>query len=248
VTCTTSSMRIAGRRDPDLRKPNLATQGACVQSERNLYSAVEVGRPTFTVPISHPRFRQIRTAAHRRGHGGAVGRTNPRAAPAAGAHSARAEPAERLLGVLSFPGGAGIVVVVYLLPPRDRRRPGRGPVLLFPAPVHTNYVTRTIDRESFQAARIIYHVRESEGVLSARTLEPLLVTIPPRHRASEPFAHPGEEFAYVLKGALTLWIDGKRHTLRPGDGIHFSARTRHSFENSGHRPVVAVWVTRPKLF
>ncbi len=118
----------------------------------------------------------------------------------------------------------------------------------FPPPVHTNYVTRTTDRKPFRLEGSPIAYVSLGGSFPARTLEPLLVTIPPRYRASEPFAHPGEEFAYVLRGALTLWIDGKRHTLRPGDGIHFSARGRHTFENRGRLPVLAVWVTTPKLF
>lgn len=60
--------------------------------------------------------------------------------------------------------------------------------------------------------------------------------------------HPGEEFAHVLRGTLTMWIEGKAYVVRAGDSIRFSPRVRHTWENRGRVPVVAVWVTTPKLF
>lgn len=118
----------------------------------------------------------------------------------------------------------------------------------FPPPPAADHAIRVRDRRPFRLeGSPIRYTRLSGDVLGG-TLDPLIVTIPPRFRPPEPFAHPGEEFAYILKGTLTMRIDTKTYVLRPGDAIHFSARTRHTWENRGRRSVVALWVNTPKLF
>jgi len=118
----------------------------------------------------------------------------------------------------------------------------------FPPPVHDNYVTPKAARRPFRLEGSDIEYVSLGGSFPGRVLEPLLVTLPPGHRATEPFAHPGEEFGYVLKGRLTMLINGKEHVLQAGDTIHFSSRTRHSWENRGTSPVLAVWIVTPKIF
>jgi transcriptional regulator with XRE-family HTH domain len=81
-----------------------------------------------------------------------------------------------------------------------------------------------------------------------RVLEPMLVTVEPSETIEEPFAHEGEEFAYVLSGELLFVIDGVDQTLGPGDSIHFASSVPHSIHNGGDEPVQAVWVLTPRLF
>jgi transcriptional regulator with XRE-family HTH domain len=81
-----------------------------------------------------------------------------------------------------------------------------------------------------------------------RVLEPMVVTVEPSETIEEPYAHEGEEFAYVLSGELLFVIDGVHHTLGPGDSIHFQSSIPHSIHNSGGEPVQAVWVLTPRLF
>jgi transcriptional regulator with XRE-family HTH domain len=78
-------------------------------------------------------------------------------------------------------------------------------------------------------------------------LEPLLVTVEPSETIEEPYAHDGEEFAYVLSGELLFVIDGVRHTLGPGDSIHFQSSVPHSIHNDTDESVQAVWVLTPRL-
>lgn len=118
----------------------------------------------------------------------------------------------------------------------------------FPPPVHGNYVTPKSARQPFRLEGSDIEYVSLGGPFPGRALEPLLVTLPPRHRATEPFTHPGEEFGYVLKGRLTMLIDGKEYVLQAGDSIHFSSRTRHSWKNRGTSPVLALWIVTPKMF
>jgi len=89
-------------------------------------------------------------------------------------------------------------------------------------------------------------------LLSARAsglvLEPLLVTVHPSETIEEPYAHEGEEFAYVLSGELRFVIAGTEYRLGPGDTIHFPSTTPHAIHNDNDEPVEAIWVLTPRLF
>jgi uncharacterized cupin superfamily protein len=59
--------------------------------------------------------------------------------------------------------------------------------------------------------------------------------LPPGRRTSFPHAESAEEeFVYVIEGAPDVWLDGRLHRLRPGDGVGFPAGTgiSHSFLNN----------------
>jgi transcriptional regulator with XRE-family HTH domain len=83
-----------------------------------------------------------------------------------------------------------------------------------------------------------------------RALEPLLVTIAPGDRADsrDDYAHEGEEFAYVLSGALVFTVDGVEHLVEAGDGIHFRSTVPHLVRNEEARPAEVLWVLTPRLF
>ena len=69
----------------------------------------------------------------------------------------------------------------------------------------------------------------------------------PSETIEEPYAHEGEEFAYMLKGELLFVIAGVDHRLGPGDSIHFQSTVPHSIHNDTDAPVEAVWVLTPRL-
>ena len=83
-----------------------------------------------------------------------------------------------------------------------------------------------------------------------RALEPLLVTIAPGNTDAhgDDHAHDGEEFAYVLSGALVFTVDGVEHRLEAGDAVHFQASVPHLVRNDETRPAEVLWVLTPRLF
>lgn len=43
--------------------------------------------------------------------------------------------------------------------------------------------------------------------------------------------HAGEEFVYVLEGIVTVYMDGRRYTLYPGDSIQIRSHLPHNWVN-----------------
>ena len=57
----------------------------------------------------------------------------------------------------------------------------------------------------------------------------------------EPMRHPGEEFVYVLDGALRFTVADQLTELGPGDAIHYRTYHPHSWRNVGGGPARALW-------
>jgi transcriptional regulator with XRE-family HTH domain len=62
--------------------------------------------------------------------------------------------------------------------------------------------------------------------------EPLLVTVEPQDaQAPLPiYAHPGQEFNYVLEGRMMIVIAGHEVTLDTGDSVYFDASVEHGMK------------------
>jgi transcriptional regulator with XRE-family HTH domain len=88
-------------------------------------------------------------------------------------------------------------------------------------------------------------------VLSPRApdliLEPLLVTVQPGSEMEEPYAHDGEEFAYVLEGEIMFIVEGVEYRLGPGDSIHVLSTVPHAIHNDSGKPVRILWVLTPRF-
>ncbi len=69
-----------------------------------------------------------------------------------------------------------------------------------------------------------------------------LAEFPSNSKPSEPHSHKGVELVYVVKGRLTIEIDGDAHLLDEGDAIYFESGAPHSYGVSGKQPCSAVIV------
>jgi transcriptional regulator with XRE-family HTH domain len=76
-------------------------------------------------------------------------------------------------------------------------------------------------------------------------LQPIKVTVPAARRGHEHYHHDGEEWIYVLSGALTLSLAGKTHDLAPGDAAHFDSRLPHRLIAKGGRDAKILLVASP---
>ncbi len=51
------------------------------------------------------------------------------------------------------------------------------------------------------------------------------------------FPHEGEEFLYVLKGTLELWVNNVKYVLTEGDAAHYSSELPHKWVNATNQIV-----------
>lgn len=58
-----------------------------------------------------------------------------------------------------------------------------------------------------------------------------------RGMSRQAFPHEGEEFVYVLRGTLELWVDGVRHILGTGDSAHYNSTVPHKWVNATNENV-----------
>jgi transcriptional regulator with XRE-family HTH domain len=76
-------------------------------------------------------------------------------------------------------------------------------------------------------------------------LQPIKVTVPVSRRGNEHFHHDGEEWIYLLSGALTLSLAGKTYDLAPGDAAHFDSRLPHRLIARGKTDAQVLLVASP---
>lgn len=75
-------------------------------------------------------------------------------------------------------------------------------------------------------------------------LEPMMITLDPGGRSgSQPTSHPGEEFAFIHEGEVTLTLAETLYHLASGDAITFQADTPHHWGNTSSAVARIVIVT-----
>lgn len=100
-------------------------------------------------------------------------------------------------------------------------------------------------------------VKEADGgaatcwlVTSAQrnALEPILVTLPAGAGTEPDDPHEGEEFGYVLQGAVWLQLGEQRFRVRRGDSFYFRPTAPHWLRNAGRTQARVLWVSTPPSF
>jgi transcriptional regulator with XRE-family HTH domain len=76
-------------------------------------------------------------------------------------------------------------------------------------------------------------------------LQPIRVRVSRSRRGLEHYHHEGEEWIYVLSGALTLSLAGKTFDLEAGDAAHFDSRLPHRLIARGNRDPELLVVASP---
>jgi transcriptional regulator with XRE-family HTH domain len=67
-------------------------------------------------------------------------------------------------------------------------------------------------------------------------MEPFMLTFDPQAPKGPPIAHDGQEFVFVVEGAVELFYDGKNYRLKKGDSAYLDASRNHRFHGLGDRP------------
>ena len=79
-------------------------------------------------------------------------------------------------------------------------------------------------------------------------MEPILVSLGEGGRTQDMPPHEGEEFGYVLSGAVKLLMGGTEFRLRAGESFSLHPAAVHRIENAGRRPARVLWVSTPPQF
>lgn len=93
-------------------------------------------------------------------------------------------------------------------------------------------------------------VRIEQLARNATELEPQLFVLAPGASSDGSYAHEGEEFLYLLSGALTVWVgDHERYRLRrAGDALTFPSKLPHRWRNDAGGETRLLWINTPPTF
>jgi transcriptional regulator with XRE-family HTH domain len=75
-----------------------------------------------------------------------------------------------------------------------------------------------------------------------RQMEPFMVTLVPSGTKKELSSHAGQEFIYVLEGAMEVTLDDYTDVLRPGDSIYYDSTIPHLVRCQGDQETVILAV------
>jgi len=110
-----------------------------------------------------------------------------------------------------------------------------------------NPVTRHDERHAYALGANAISYERLSAAFPGNVLRSVIVHEPSGHRM-EPMTHAGEEMFYVLEGAVTVEVDGKRTVLEFGDSVHFPSALKHSVWNHTPTPATFLWVGTMDLF
>jgi transcriptional regulator with XRE-family HTH domain len=85
---------------------------------------------------------------------------------------------------------------------------------------------------------------ERLGRISGATVDFMLVTYAPGGSSSSTdqlMRHPGDEYGYLISGALVVTLGFDEYEVGPGDAISFPSSTPHRYRNDGEVPAVGIW-------
>ena len=112
-------------------------------------------------------------------------------------------------------------------------------------------VVRRSERQRFPdqpgAKRPAYYFESLDFKATERKLNAFLAEFQSQVAGNEPaHQHSGNEFLYLLEGALTLRVKGEECTLEAGDSIYFDSSVPHSYRRVSRERCSAIVVTVPQ--
>lgn len=80
------------------------------------------------------------------------------------------------------------------------------------------------------------------------TMEPTLIELEAEGRTKEDSPHEGEEFGYVIKGSIFVYLGNEKHKVRKGESFYYKANFNHYIANAGKTKASVIWVSTPPSF
>ena len=97
------------------------------------------------------------------------------------------------------------------------------------------------EQEDYQIEWVIPNAQKNE-------MEPILLTLHPRKKSQVMSAYQGQEFGYVLKGAVTIVQGGKKDKVKAQETFYMDGTKSHYLYNHGNSDAKVLWVTTPPMF
>lgn len=79
-------------------------------------------------------------------------------------------------------------------------------------------------------------------------MEPILLEIGPGGSFVDDGPHQGEEFGYVLQGAVTVVVGGKKYKAKKGETFYYKTQLEHTIKNPGKLSAKILMVAAPPNF
>ena len=105
-------------------------------------------------------------------------------------------------------------------------------------------IVRTSERRRLDSTWTDAHLEALGSMTRSRRLEPVLAIFGPGGKSGKHVhSHSREEFAFVVKGRVTLTLGDEENELAPGDSVTLPANAPHRWENRGEETVEVVMIS-----
>ena len=103
-------------------------------------------------------------------------------------------------------------------------------------------------KDFFVDEREIYTINWIVPNTQKNAMEPILIELPQGGDSFVMDPHSGEEFGYVLEGAIILMVGEEKHIVHKGETFYLSGKSRHYLKNEKKTTAKVLWVSTPPLF
>lgn len=79
-------------------------------------------------------------------------------------------------------------------------------------------------------------------------MEPIRLTLEPGGSTYPDMPHEGEEFGYILKGSVTIFIGSKTFKAGKGESFYYTPSAKHFIKANEKTGAVLIWVSTPPSF
>ena len=79
-------------------------------------------------------------------------------------------------------------------------------------------------------------------------MEPIRLTIKPGGRTYPDNPHEGEEFGYVLKGKIDIYIGNRIYRAEAGESFYYKPDKTHYIKTAGDDEAMLIWISAPPSF
>jgi len=114
-------------------------------------------------------------------------------------------------------------------------------------PKSKSSITRNEERDVYTINKNGLQYERLSDSFPGHTLNSVIIHEMPGHR-TESISHEGEEFFFILEGAITIYIDGVVNILEAGDSLHFDSSRSHSAWNHTNKVTSVLHVCTMNVF